>query len=143
MTETNKPYGTDDASYIAAGGEAGIRKLVHDFYLVMDTDPDAARIRNMHPKDIFTSEEKLWRFLSGWMNGPKRYQEKYGHGVAIPMVHQPFPIEQNDGKAWLSCMRQALDMQPYDEDFKDYLMEQFQFPVNRILQVQAMKQEQS
>ncbi len=137
--EQQKSYGTDDASYQAAGEEAGIRKLVHDFYLVMDTDPDAKRIRGMHPNDISTSEEKLWRFLCGWMNGPKRYHEKYGQGVAIPMVHQSFPIEQADGKAWLSCMQQALDMQPYDQDFKEYLMEQFQFPVSRILQVQEMK----
>lgn len=139
--DSNKPYGTGDASYLAAGKEAGIQKLVHDFYQVMDTDPQAQRIRGMHPKDISSSEEKLWRFLCGWMNGPARYHEKYGRGVAIPMVHQPFPISHTEGDAWLACMQQALDMQPYAEDFKEYLMEQFQFPVKRILQEQAAKGE--
>lgn len=132
----SRPYGTGDASYQAAGGEEGIKKLVHDFYEIMDTDPNARTIRNMHPKDISTSDEKLWRFLSGWMNGPNRFQEKYGTGVAIPWVHQPFPIGQEEAEAWLSCMQQALDKQPYAEDFKVYLMEQFQFPINRILQIQ-------
>lgn len=137
-----QPYGTGDTSYQAAGGEEGIQQLVRDFYTIMDSDPAAKTIRHMHPKDIDSSYEKLWRFLSGWMNGPKRYREKYGTDIAIPWVHQPFPIGQEEADAWLSCMRQALDKQPYAEDFKIYLMQELLFPVQRILEVQQQTKTQ-
>lgn len=140
MDETAiKPYGTDDASYQAAGGEAGIQQLVSDFYRIMDTDPVAKTIRNMHPKDISTSDDKLWRFLSGWLGGPNRYNETYG-GISIPQAHATFPIGEAERDAWLHCMQQAVDLQPYAEDFKQYLMTQLAVPANRILNTCQMTQ---
>ncbi|MFZ1643284.1 MAG: hypothetical protein WAV07_17995 [Candidatus Contendobacter sp.] len=43
------PYGVEDASYRAAGGEAGIRKLVDDFYDAMDQLPEAAKMQPFTP----------------------------------------------------------------------------------------------
>ncbi len=83
------PYGVEDASYRAAGGEAGIRKLVDDFYDAMDQLPEAAKIRAMHPADLTLSRDKLARFLCGWMGGPKIYAEKYGP-IRIPQAHSRF-----------------------------------------------------
>ena len=45
--EQDRPYGTGDASYQAAGGEAGIRKLVDDFFDRMGSDERFARIYGM------------------------------------------------------------------------------------------------
>ena len=56
-------YGTEDASFQAAGGEPGIGQLVDVFYRVMDAHPQARDIRAMHPADLKISIDKLARFL--------------------------------------------------------------------------------
>ena len=38
-------YGIGDASYQAAGGIAGLQRLVADFYRLMDKQPEAADLR--------------------------------------------------------------------------------------------------
>ena len=70
-------FGEGDASFRAAGEIAGIERLVDDFYDIMDGAEFSATIRGMHPVDLEESRDKLARFLSGWLGGPKRYQEKY------------------------------------------------------------------
>lgn len=124
------PYGVEDASYRAAGGEAGIRKLVDDFYDVMDQLSEAKKIRAMHPEDLTTSRDKLARFLCGWLGGPKLYTEKYGP-INIPQAHKRFEIGSSERDTWLSCMKEALKNQPYAAEFKKYLLEQLYVPAER------------
>ena len=124
------PYGVEDASYRAAGGEAGIRKLVDDFYDAMDQLPEAAIIRAMHPADLTLSRDKLARFLCGWLGGPKLYAEKYGP-IRIPQAHSRFEIGSKERNAWLLCMEEALKNQPYAAEFKKYLLEQLYVPAER------------
>ena len=56
MNEIEEPqqtrYGEGDATFQAAGGERGIRKLVSCFYDNMDTIAEAKIIRAMHPEDM-------------------------------------------------------------------------------------------
>ena len=81
---TDQPaYGQGDTSYQTAGGYDTIRVLVDHFYDAMETLPQAERIRKMHPEDLTESRDKLARFLSGWLGGPKLYSEKYG-SIRIP-----------------------------------------------------------
>ena len=124
------PYGTGDASYRAAGGEAGIRKLVDDFYDAMNRLPGASKIRAMHPADLTISRDKLARFLCGWLGGPSLYAERYG-SINIPQAHRRFAIGSSARDAWLSCMAEALKNQPYAEEFKQYLLEQLYIPAER------------
>ncbi|MEI2773231.1 MAG: group II truncated hemoglobin [Candidatus Competibacter sp.] len=124
------PYGTGDASYRAAGGEAGIRKLVDDFYDAMNRLPGASKIRAMHPADLTISRDKLARFLCGWLGGPSLYAERYG-SINIPQAHRRFAIGSSERDAWLSCMAEALKNQPYAEEFKQYLLEQLYIPAER------------
>ena len=124
------PYGVEDASYRAAGGEAGIRKLVDDFYDAMDQLPEAAKIRAMHPENLTVSRDKLARFLCGWLGGPKLYAEKYGP-INIPQAHKRFEIGSSERDTWLSCMKEALKNQPYAAEFKKYLLEQLYVPAER------------
>ena len=126
-----REYGQGDASFLAAGGEAGIRNLVDRFYLEMDGLPEARAVREMHKEDLTDVRDKLGRFLCGWLGGPKRYQEKYGQ-ISIPLSHQPFSIGSAERDAWLRCMRIAVDAQPYEKCFKKYLMEQLAFPAERV-----------
>ena len=124
-------YGTGDASFRAAGGEDGIRRLVDRFYDLMEERPDTKRIRSMHPKSLEVSRDKLARFLCGWLGGPKRYSEKYGP-IQIPRAHVRFAIGAEERDAWLACMRAAIAEQPYAEDFKAYLLRELAVPAERI-----------
>lgn len=94
--------------YELLGGAEGVRTLVERFYQLMDTLPEAARIRALHPADLRGSTDKLYKFLSGWLGGPALYVEEYGHPM-LRARHLPFPIEAADRDAWLLCMRLALD----------------------------------
>lgn len=90
------------------GGAQGVRRLVERFYQLMDTLPEAARIRALHPADLAGSTDKLYKFLSGWLGGPALYVQEFGHPM-LRARHLPFPIEAADRDAWLLCMARALD----------------------------------
>lgn len=131
---TTSQYGVEDASFQAAGGEAGILKLVEAFYRHMDQRSDARVIRAMHPDDLTMSIDKLTLFLCGWTGGPRRYGEKYGP-IAIPPAHAHLPITKVEKDAWLACMEAALQEQDYPPAFKIYLLTQLTVPASRIVQV--------
>ena len=118
---TTSGYGDGDTSFRTAGGVAGLRKLVDDFYRMMDTLPEAAVIRAMHPADLTEAADKLHRFLCGWLGGPKLYREKYG-SIHIPSAHAHLAIGTAERDAWLLCMERALALQDYPQDFRDYLL---------------------
>jgi hemoglobin len=123
-------FGVGDASFQAAGGEQGLERLVNDFYYFMGILPEARAIRSMHPHDLTMAKDKLARFLSGWLGGPRRYAEKYG-AIHIPKAHAHLPIGPAERDEWLLCMRHALEQQPYSDEFKKYLLEQLAIPAER------------
>jgi hemoglobin len=127
---TQRQYGDGDASYQAAGQFEGLIMLAERFYFYMDTLPEAAVIRGMHADDLTESKDKLARFLSAWLGGPKLYSEKYGP-IAIPRAHAHLPIGSDERDAWLLCMEKALAEQPYAEDFKAYMLKQLSIPAER------------
>ena len=129
-------YGTDDATFLAAGGIAGITRLVDAFYDIMDSNPSFSDIRGMHPQDLHVSRDKLARFLCGWMGGPRRYREKYGP-ITIPGAHAHLGVTEKERDQWLGCMAQALALQAYDASLVEYLLAQLFVPAERIRQVNA------
>lgn len=102
------------------GGEAGVRKLVDRFYDLMDTLPEAAGIRAMHPEDLSGSRDKLFKFLCGWLGGPPLYTQEYGH-PRLRGRHLPFPIGETERDAWLLCMNQALDEMDIDAMMRTHI----------------------
>lgn len=134
MADINQPsFGVADASFQAAGGEAGIKQLVEDFYQIMDSWPPAQPIRQLHPTDLTLAKDKLATFLSGWLGGPRRYAEKYGN-LSIPQFHSRWDIKETEKELWLSCMQQAIERQSYSPAFADYLIRQLRIPAQRIEQ---------
>ncbi len=133
VTEIPK-YGTEDASYKAAGELEGITKLVDAFYDYMERLDEAKIIRKMHPHDLTISRDKLTCFLSGWLGGPRLYSQKYG-AISIPNVHRHLSVASKERDAWLTCMRAAAADQPFHDSFKKYLLEQLFVPAERIRQV--------
>jgi len=130
-SHSNKSYGTGDASFQAAGGEAGLRRLVDNFFDRMGTDKRFATIYALHPEDKEVSRDKLARFLCGWLGGPKLYNEKYG-SIGIPRVHAHLAIATPERDQWLTCMTESVEEQPFAPDFKKYLMEQLFVPAEAV-----------
>lgn len=124
-------FGVGDASFRAAGGEDGLRRLVDRFYDLMETLPEARGVRALHPADLETARDKLARFLCGWLSGPRRFQEKYGP-ISIPAAHAHLAIGIAERDAWLLCMRLAVDEQPYRDAFKQYLVRELAKPAERV-----------
>ena len=127
----NTSYGSGDASFKAAGGEAGIFKLVNDFFERMHSDARFQPIWLMHPDDKDVSRDKLARFLCGWLGGPKLYSERYG-AIGIPRVHAHLAIGTPERDQWLTCMSESVAEQPFAPDFKVYLMEQLFVPAEAV-----------
>jgi hemoglobin len=107
--------------YEQLGGDAGVRALVDRFYQLMDSLPEAAAIRALHPTDLAGSREKLYKFLSGWLGGPPLYVEQYGHPM-LRARHLPFPIAEVERDAWMRCMTQAVEERVSDPALRAHLL---------------------
>ena len=94
--------------YEAIGAEPTIRKLVHRFYELMDTLPEAKNCRAIHPPSLARAEEKLYDYLTGYLGGPQLYIEKYGH-PRLRARHFVAPIGAAERDEWLLCFKQALE----------------------------------
>lgn len=106
--------------YELLGGNEGVRRLVDRFYDVMDSDPKAKGIRDLHPADLASSREKLYLFLSGWTGGPPLYIEKYGHPM-LRARHLPFTIGESERDQWMYCMVRAMQDLGFDEQIMKQL----------------------
>jgi hemoglobin len=110
--------------YERIGGDEKIRALVQRFYQLMDEWPETHGIRKMHPTDLKGSEDKLFMFLSGWMGGPQRYVEKFGH-PRLRQRHMPFTISDAERDQWMMCMTHALQDVVEDEALRKELTASF------------------
>jgi len=86
-------------------GENTLHHLVDTFYGLVAQHPDLAPI---FPNDFTEIARKQKQFLTQYLGGPPLYTEEHGH----PMMrarHLPFPVTSTRAKAWLTCMRQAME----------------------------------
>jgi hemoglobin len=116
--------GFEASLYEMLGGETGLRALVDRFYDLMDSSPEAEKIRSFHPKSLKQSREKLFMFLSGWSGGPQLYVAKFGH-PRLRMRHMPFAIGSMERDQWLWCMNKALSECGLDPRVVEYLKARF------------------
>jgi len=120
--------------YELIGGDTSLRALVERFYDLIESAPEAAQIRALHPKSLKQSREKFFMFLSGWTGGPALYIEKYGH-PRLRMRHGSISIGKVERDQWIWCMHKALDESQLDpraiEYLKKHLAESADFLRNR------------
>lgn len=102
------------------GGAEIVRKLVHRFYKIMDELPESYGIRKMHPENLQNSEDKLYKFLTGWMGGPPLFIQEYGHPM-LRRRHLPFSISSKERDQWMMCMNMALCEVVNDEKLRQEL----------------------
>ncbi|MBD9373297.1 group II truncated hemoglobin [Rhizobium sp. ARZ01] len=113
--------------YEAIGGDAAVRALTGRFYELMDTLPDAAACRAIHPADLSGSEEKLYEYLTGWLGGPPLYTDKRGHPM-LRRRHFVAPIGEAERDGWLLCFTQALEETIASEQLRTIILQ----PVARL-----------
>ena len=107
--------------YERIGGAEKVRALVQRFYQIMDATPEVQDLRKMHAASLKGSEEKLFMFLSGWMNGPQLFVEKFGH-PKLRQRHMPFAIGDKERDQWMKCMTQAIQDVVEDEVLRKELI---------------------
>lgn len=110
--------------YELLGGAEPLRALVERFYDLMDTRPEFAGIRALHPPALDGSREKLFMFLSGWTGGPSLYIERFGH-PRLRARHVPFPIGTSERDQWLACMAEAMIDTEVPADVRSHLTRAF------------------
>ena len=93
--------------YNRIGGAEKVRALVMRFYQLMDELPESYGIRQLHPENLQGSQDKLFKYLCGWMGGPALYMQEYGHPM-LRRRHLPFSISESERDQWLLCMDNAL-----------------------------------
>jgi len=103
MSLTDEERGS---SYEALGGEAMVSALCARFYALMDSLPEAAACRAVHPASLVRAEEKLFEYLTGWLGGPPLYTDKYGH-PRLRSRHFGAAIGRAEVEGWLLCFHQA------------------------------------
>lgn len=119
-------------SYELIGGDDGIKELVQRFYDYMELLPEVKAIRDLHPKDLRSSREKLFMFLSGWLGGPDRYVAAFGH-PRLRARHLPFPIGIDERDQWLMCMKKSLSDMNIDTTFRVQLISAFTQTANHMV----------
>lgn len=115
----------ETTAFEVLGSDEGIAHLVDRFYDLMDTEPHCRDIRVMHPADLTESRHKLVLFLTGWLGGPPRYVERYGH-PRLRARHLPFSIGDAERDQWMWCMQTALNESVPEGSFRDALLNAFQ-----------------
>lgn len=113
--------------YEAIGGDATVRALTRRFYELMDTLPEAARGRAIHPADLSGSEAKFYDYLTGYLGGPPVYVEKHGHPM-LRRRHFVAPIGPAERDEWLLCFRRAMDETIENEKLREIIWT----PVERL-----------
>lgn len=86
-------------------GEETLHRLVDAFYHRVGQHPDLTPI---FPNDLTETARKQKQFLTQYLGGPTLYTNEHGH----PMMrarHLPFEITETRAKAWLGCMREAME----------------------------------
>lgn len=110
--------------YQLIGGESTLARLCNRFYELMDSVPQFATIRALHPVELQSSQDKLYMFLSGWLGGPDLYVENIGHPM-LRRRHLPFTIGESERDQWVACMVLAMESVGIEEPLREQLMLSF------------------
>ncbi|QND47942.1 group II truncated hemoglobin [Rhizobium lusitanum] len=113
--------------YQAIGGDQTVRALTTRFYDLMDTLPEAANCRAVHPPSLEGSREKFYEYLTGYLGGPQLYIEKRGH-PRLRSRHFVAAIGPTERDEWLLCFRRAMEETIENEKLRAIIWE----PIERL-----------
>lgn len=93
--------------YDLIGGEPVVEKLCHRFYDIMQSDPAAKELLDIHQQDLTETRLRFFEFMSGWLGGPPLFEQKYGH-PRLRARHLHVNVDQTMISQWLYCINLAL-----------------------------------
>lgn len=104
---------TEGGSLYDRIGPDHLRTLLTHFYARVKRDADLAPIfpGSRDPALWGETLEKQFAFLSGLTGGPPLYHQRYGHPM-LRARHLNFPVTPTRARAWLACMKGALEATP-------------------------------
>ncbi|MBS0234824.1 MAG: group II truncated hemoglobin [Proteobacteria bacterium] len=130
-TSSNYPDGLTaqkaaQSLYDRLGGEQNLRALVESFYDIIEFDPAGEELHVLHLRGhgIAHSRIEQFRFLSGFLGGPRLYIERYGHSD-VRKMHEHVEISKTARDRWLACMATAIDRVGLSSEIKSELMRHF------------------
>ncbi len=97
----------DETAYDMLGGEAMVRKITKEFFDVMETEPEFAKLRGMHSADLTAIRQIMFEYLSGWLGGPSLYVQRKERNC-IMSAHRAYTIGAAERDEWAACMHKAL-----------------------------------
>lgn len=108
------------------GGEDGIRALVETFYDIIEQDPEAAALHNLHLQGhgLAHSRQEQFNFLCGFFGGPQYYVMKHRHS-RLKEIHEHVAIGPEMRDLWLACMQKAVDRRGIESGLAGQLMRHF------------------
>lgn len=108
MTNNSSKHSTHvDTPYQAIGGEKTVYALANRFYDVMENDPLAHDLLNIHPMPLNKIRHTFFLYLSMWLGGPNLYEKERGH-PRLRARHLPFSVTPELKDQWMYCMRKAM-----------------------------------
>ncbi|RMC32085.1 group II truncated hemoglobin [Paracoccus alkanivorans] len=112
--------------YEELGGDDGIRKLVEEFYDIVEQDEEARDLHFLHLQGAGVAHSRLEQFnyLCGFFGGPQYYVMKHRH-ARLREIHEHVPIDGRMRNLWLKCMEKAIRNVGLGEDLARVLMHHF------------------
>jgi len=129
--------------YERMGGGDALRKLVDEFYDLIENDPDGESLNLLHLRGHGVAHSRIeqFNFLSGFFGGPRLYTEKHGHSDVREM-HRHVDVSPAERDAWLLCMQRAVDSMAFERDVSERLMKHFRVVAN-VLEIENRKNEKT
>ncbi|WP_414463578.1 group II truncated hemoglobin [Hyphomicrobium sp. DY-1] len=120
------PRKTVKSLYDRLGGEKNLRALVESFYDIIEFEPTGEELHILHLRGHGVAHSRIeqFRFLSGFLGGPRLYVERYGHSD-VRKMHEHVEISKTARDRWLECMAIAIDRVGLPCDVKSELMRHF------------------
>ena len=113
---------TDPTPFERIGGQPTVDRIIDTFYDNMDTLPQAAIIRALHPEDLNPTRAILKKYLAEWLGGPPAYTQERGH-PRLRARHLPFSIGDEERDAWMFCMRRTMEDVVTDEIAREWILQ--------------------
>jgi len=113
-------------------GDNNLSQLIDNFYERVFRSKVIGHLFQSTTSELI--KDKQFCFLTQFLGGPPRFNEKYGP-PKMRMRHLPHAIDEKAKEEWLLLMKSAIEDLDIDEDFKSTLYACFpnlaQFMVNR------------
>ena len=114
-----------------------IQQLAEEFYDVMDRDPSAKELRNLHPENLFFTKKILYRFLVHWSGGPEIFSAELVNSKWLELRHRNVELNESHKRQWLYCMEMAMQNLRFRDALIDELLARFSSLINSMQAVRS------